>query len=489
MANSIENLVFLPKTLCYKQSGSSSSCLSFVDLVSEALTAQGLTTIIDNLQATSVTTNTEQTITAKKIHTGEVEFRGVRNNVSNVGIGQGTLVNNRTLFNTAIGWKAGNALVGTDGTAGENTYIGTYAGLNNTNYLNTAVGTGAMLLSTNSYGNVAIGWQVGQSSQTSNSVLIGWEAAQSVTGQKNIVIGSGAGRGLTSGTYNTFIGTDVTSGITTGSNNVIIGSRVSGLSAALSNNIILADGQGNRRINVHSTGNVTINTIIDSGFRFDVNGTSRISNKLTVGTSTSLANGSFAASGLLEIVSASTSPFRITPAPDRTIIEGNTVFQNQLFSSDVYLAGSSNGSNDVRLRVVRSGTGANQVISTYTERYAVFEAGATPTLRFSSKNFEFWSDFEGTNWNQQFIRRLFSVNEKGQFLLSYDLFSSLSAHHSSAHFQINSTTRGFLPPRMTSQERIAITSPAIGLEVFDTTLDTKCIFTAAGWVKVVTMLA
>ncbi len=49
-------------------------------------------------------------------------------------------------------------------------------------------------------------------------------------------------------------------GIITGSANTIIGANVTGLAAGLSNNIIIADGNGNRRINVDATGNVGIGT-------------------------------------------------------------------------------------------------------------------------------------------------------------------------------------------------------------------------------------
>ena len=42
----------------------------------------------------------------------------------------------------------------------------------------------------------------------------------------------------------------------------------------------------------------------------------------------------------------------------------------------------------------------------------------------------------------------------------------------SAAFAVNSTTKGFLPPRMTTTQRDAITSPATGLTVFNTTVNT-----------------
>jgi len=50
----------------------------------------------------------------------------------------------------------------------------------------------------------------------------------------------------------------------------------------------------------------------------------------------------------------------------------------------------------------------------------------------------------------------------------------------SSKLTINSTTQGFLPPRMTTSEKNAISSPATGLVVFDTTLGKLCVF-ATTW--------
>jgi len=54
--------------------------------------------------------------------------------------------------------------------------------------------------------------------------------------------------------------------------------------------------------------------------------------------------------------------------------------------------------------------------------------------------------------------------------------SSATTPSASAILQTNSTTKGFLPPRMTTAQKNAITSPATGLVVFDTDLAKLCVF-------------
>lgn len=52
---------------------------------------------------------------------------------------------------------------------------------------------------------------------------------------------------------------------------------------------------------------------------------------------------------------------------------------------------------------------------------------------------------------------------------------------SSAALQVDSTTKGFLPPRMTTTEKNAITTPATGLVVYDSTLNKLAVYTGAAW--------
>ena len=56
--------------------------------------------------------------------------------------------------------------------------------------------------------------------------------------------------------------------------------------------------------------------------------------------------------------------------------------------------------------------------------------------------------------------------------------------NSSSLLDVSSTTKGFLPPRMSTTQINAISSPAEGLTVYNTVLSTLCFFNGVSWQKV-----
>jgi hypothetical protein len=61
-----------------------------------------------------------------------------------------------------------------------------------------------------------------------------------------------------------------------------------------------------------------------------------------------------------------------------------------------------------------------------------------------------------------------------------------SISDASAQLQIDSTTRGFLPPRMTNAQRLAIASPAVGLMVYCTdAVEGLYVYKSTGWTFVI----
>lgn len=67
------------------------------------------------------------------------------------------------------------------------------------------------------------------------------------------------------------------------------------------------------------------------------------------------------------------------------------------------------------------------------------------------------------------------------FIEEYGLGSTIDP---SALFQLNSTVKGFLPPRMTTTQINAIPSPIEGLMVYNSTLGALCFKDSTGWRKV-----
>jgi hypothetical protein len=92
--------------------------------------------------------------------------------------------------------------------------------------------------------------------------------------------------------------------------------------------------------------------------------------------------------------------------------------------------------------------------------------GFSGSLNFATINF--------ANWNGSAYARMSGINAAdGTFIFGG---TSINA---SAKVQFDSTTKGFLPPRMTTTQKNAIASPAAGLVVYDTTLNKLCVYTTA----------
>jgi hypothetical protein len=53
--------------------------------------------------------------------------------------------------------------------------------------------------------------------------------------------------------------------------------------------------------------------------------------------------------------------------------------------------------------------------------------------------------------------------------------------NANAILDVQSTTKAFMPPRMTTAQKNAIASPTAGMVVYDSTLNKLCVYTGAAW--------
>jgi len=65
------------------------------------------------------------------------------------------------------------------------------------------------------------------------------------------------------------------------------------------------------------------------------------------------------------------------------------------------------------------------------------------------------------------------------------ILGAIATPNASSIVEISSTTKGFLPPRMTTTQKNAISSPAAGLQVYDSTTNRAAVYTSA-WENVIT---
>lgn len=244
--------------------------------------------------------------------------RGGNNNLTFGGLGN-VLTGD---FNTGLGIST----LSTSTTVGTNNTAVGYAALqDNTGGGNTAIGAFSMQFKTTGDYNVAVGgYTFNNTSGLGNkNIGIGFLVGPGLTGYENTLIGYSTGYEMTSGYQNIMIGEHAGRGVVTGNGNIVIGPYTTGLPSTLSNTLILAPG-GDYRIYSPASTNVIIGSTTDTGEKFQVSGSGKFTNGLTVtGSIIGGLTGSFSGSGLIASSSYSSTASYVNPLTQNVTVIGS----------------------------------------------------------------------------------------------------------------------------------------------------------------------
>jgi hypothetical protein len=302
-------------------------------------------------------------------------------------------------------------------------------------------------------------------------------------------------------------------GMATVGNNFIQGSVLGDLCLVSQNtiagNLKLAVGSSNvATINISPNNRVQIGSSVDTGYKFDVTGNINISGsgnayylgqtKVVSASGSSIELGNDAGNSQSRMYAGTTA--KITAAATLTTLSNTTI---NLATLNLQLAGvffAKSVSTDLQL-------GSPDAASGYTSS-TFYVNNVLIGRQFSTGNTTLGSTGDagykldvqngpvrfGNNLTVVGVCNLNSiVNVNGasqsvtglntnRFCASTDaMIGTGAAPDASAVLELRATTKGFLPPRMTTAQKNAIATPATGLVVYDTTLNKLALYTGAAW--------
>ena len=426
-------------------------------------------------------------------------FEALGNNISTSGstaVGHHAMKFTIAGFNTAVGADAMTGAVGLPTVAAvDNVAVGAGAlNLLTSGSSNVAVGRLALSLSTNAKSNVAVGANaLGVDTVGDFNVAIGHDALKSLTvADDNIAIGFAALQNVTTGIDNIGVGCFVGEGIVTGSRNILIGEEANFatdvsdmlnignsmfLSMATSNFLGLGVPSPTSSIHIQRAGQTEIALETYSAVNSIPVLSFKRSDGATVGTHAAVDAGDIL--GLIDFYGSNGTIFlsgaHILATAEETFIATSAATSLRFFTAPV-------GSVIPLERIAITPSGNVGIGVSAPDPSAKLEingqikiTGGNPGnsryLRSDPDGLATWGDIGWTDLGTDVVL-LDGSNKVGIGTPTPD---------ASAKLEVASTSRGFLSPRMTETQRDAISSPATGLKIYNTTVDKYEIFTGTVW--------
>lgn len=286
-------------------------------------------------------------------------------------------------------------------------------------------GKGNVLTNT-SFGDFAL---KSYTSLNGGSTAIGFSALQSNTsGYSNTAVGSSALSQNTSGINNIAVGTTSMQNNTTGVSNTAVGYQSMQTNTAGGSNTALGcQAMGVAPSGNNNTATGAFSLVYTSGSANTANGSYSLNQ--AVGANNNTAFGSF-------------SGYNITTG------NGNVCI------------GALSGNGNI--------SGVNSI-------YIGYNTGAL--LGAASNEIVIGNNMTGLGTNTTLI----GTNSTSKTILKGQVGIGTISPSNATALQVDSTIQGFLPPRMTTSQKNAITSPPSGLIVYDTTLNKLCVRGLANW--------
>ena len=237
-------------------------------------------------------------------------------------------------------------------------------------------------------------------------------------------------------------------------NNILLNNGIGG-----TNGILFTTG-GERMRLFGATGNLGINTTTDNGGKLQIKAPGALSTDIALRVRNSADTG------------------------DLMSVAGNGSINFNSSSSLSNIGFFSNGENRIRFYSTAQTTDS---ISIYTNGGAY--GSSYSEVGYGYKNTSTQSGTINFDTRTSVAPMRFFVNPSGATSIdAMDIFRTGSVgigtsntEITSAILSVTSTTRGFLPPRMTTTQKNAIATPATGLIVYDLTTNKACCYNGTSW--------
>jgi hypothetical protein len=419
---------------------------------------------------------------------------------SNTAIGRGSLLVNTTgNNNTATGFQS----LASNSTGSFNTANGYQSLRSNTASNNTAVGFESALSNTTGTGVVAIGFQALRANTTgSNNIAIGANALFSNTASNNVAVGVQAGLSNTTGTFLTALGHNALQSNTTANSNVAVGAF------SLSANTI---GESNIGIGVNAlasnlSGNNNISIGRDSMLSNSTGGNNTAIGYQALNANTASSNTAVGYQAGYAGVANTTGANNIFIGYQATGVsatESNRTWIGNSSTTSTWLAGNvligtttdagykldvngtarivtslaigdSSGDNTITLNPQASGS----AVTINNGGYIKFTSSITSYIRGFGTAFQIIDNTYTARISFSWAGASY-INTGGNLVIG-------ATDVASSKLTVDSTTQGFLPPRMTNGQVLAITSPATGLQAYDITNNKNLLYNGTAWQNIAT---